>query len=434
MSSARGRPRKSSPAPRSSSRAAAGSPNGSERNSRSAGPRHSASASFRPPTAARAFPRLSCSRAAAASDSNRSTSSSPSSPRSSSPGGRVTSRSGPSALRSCDTYTWSVFVARAGGPSPQSSSTSRPGGTTRVRFRRSSASSARGFGAASRVGSPRTKASSGPRSRNSSMRPGLGRPRDVCPRDLLRPRAPEEREAEADLLAEELEHVPGSLLAAGCESPDDGAAGEDGAGAERERLDRVCPSPDAAVEVDLDAAADRLCDLRQGVERRGHAVELPPPVVRDDDGRGAVLACKPRVLGGEDALDDDREPRRGREPLHVVPADGRAEEREVLVELERLERAAGVVDGGDPDVVGDRESGAERALAAPQVGRVGGEDEGREARFDRLLDERGSHVPVLEDVELEPARRIGSGRRELGGGRPGQCPEAPHPPRPRRGP
>src|ERR671923_957488 len=208
-------------------------------------------------------------------------------------------------------------------------------------------------------------ASSSAWSRNSSMRPGLGRPRDVCPRDLLRPRAPEEREAEADLLAEELEHVPGSLLAAGCESPDDGAAGEDGAGAERERLDRVCPSPDAAVEVDLDAAADRLCDLRQGVERRGHAVELPPPVVRDDDGRGAVLACKPRVLGGEDALDDDREPRRGREPLHVVPADGRAEEREVLVELERLERAAGVVDGGGPDGVGGRETGAGRGLAAP---------------------------------------------------------------------
>src|SRR5918912_1995947 len=129
---------------------------------------------------------------------------------------------------------------------------SRSVGTTRLRFRRSSASSARGFGAASRIGSPSTKASSGPRSRNSSIRPASRRAGDVRARDVPGSRAAEEREAEPDLVAKELEDVPRSFLAPGREPPEDGAAGEHGPRAEREPLDGVRPAPDTAVEVDLD--------------------------------------------------------------------------------------------------------------------------------------------------------------------------------------
>src|SRR5205085_12350017 len=77
----------------------------------------------------------------------------------------------------------------------------------------------------------------------------LGRRCDVPAPNLLRRGAAEEREGEADLVAEELEHVPRALLAADRQAVEDGAACERRAGAERERLRDVRPAPDPAVEV-----------------------------------------------------------------------------------------------------------------------------------------------------------------------------------------
>src|SRR5207302_401673 len=77
----------------------------------------------------------------------------------------------------------------------------------------------------------------------------LGCWRDVLAPELVRRGAAEEREGEADLVAEELEHVPRSLLAGGGETPEDRTARERRARAERERLHDVGAAPDPAVEV-----------------------------------------------------------------------------------------------------------------------------------------------------------------------------------------
>ena len=46
----------------------------------------------------------------------------------------------------------------------------------------------------------------------------------------------------------------------------------------------------------LEPVSDRVDDRRQRLERRHHAVELAPAVVRDDDAGRAVLGGQHRVL------------------------------------------------------------------------------------------------------------------------------------------
>ncbi len=100
---------------------------------------------------------------------------------------------------------------------------------------------------------------------------------------------------------QELEHALSPCLSVARQPPERRPAGEDGAGAERERLDDVGAAADAAVDVDLDPAADSLDDLRQERCSRCDCVELAAAVVRDDDRVGTVLDCEPRVLGGLDS-------------------------------------------------------------------------------------------------------------------------------------
>ena len=88
-----------------------------------------------------------------------------------------------------------------------------------------------------------------------------------------------------DLRLQQLEHAARAGLAVDGEAPERRAAGEDRARAERERLHDVGAAADAAVEQHLDAAVDGLDHLRERVDRRRHAVELTPAVVRDDDRR-----------------------------------------------------------------------------------------------------------------------------------------------------
>ena len=77
-------------------------------------------------------------------------------------------------------------------------------------------------------------------------------------------------------------------------------------GSERERRRDVRAATNAAVEQDLEPVTGGLDDRGQSLDRRQHAVELAPAVVRDDDARGTVLGREHRVCRLEDALDDDR--------------------------------------------------------------------------------------------------------------------------------
>ena len=86
------------------------------------------------------------------------------------PVGRVSTADGPSSFRSCETYTWTAFVAVGGGCSPQSSSTIRAAGTTSLTRNRSTARSARCFAPASESSRPSSQTASGPRMPYSKQR------------------------------------------------------------------------------------------------------------------------------------------------------------------------------------------------------------------------------------------------------------------------
>ena len=65
------------------------------------------------------------------------------------------------------------------------------------------------------------------------------------------------------------------------------------------------------------------------------AVELAAAVVGDDDAGGAVLDRERRVLGGQHALDQDRDAALGGELLEVGPAQRRVHQGEGLLDRHR---------------------------------------------------------------------------------------------------
>ena len=66
------------------------------------------------------------------------------------------------------------------------------------------------------------------------------------------------------------------------------------------------------------------------------AVELAAAVVGDDDAGGTVLEGELGVLGGEEALDQDRDAALGGEVGEVGPAQGVVHQREGLLDRHRL--------------------------------------------------------------------------------------------------
>ena len=140
---------------------------------------------------------------------------------------------------------------------------------------------------------------------------------------LVRRRAAAERERELDLVAQQLEHAPRACLPVAGEAPERRAAGEDRAGAERERLDDVGAAADAAVDVDLDPAGDRLDDLRQ--QRRPSARPRRAGGRRGSRRRSRRRRARTRAAAssaGLDPLEDERQRRQRAQLLEVVP--GRA--------------------------------------------------------------------------------------------------------------
>src|SRR6202008_3747710 len=78
---------------------------------------------------------------------------------------------------------------------------------------------------------------------------------------------------------------------------------------------------EAAVDVDLGTAADGLHHLRQHADAALAVVELAPAVVRYVDALDAVPERDPGVLGGGDALEDERDLVLGLEAGHVGPGE-----------------------------------------------------------------------------------------------------------------
>lgn len=72
---------------------------------------------------------------------------------------------------------------------------------------------------------------------------------------------------------------------------------------QRQRLEHIRPTPYASVNMYPHPPRRRLHALRQRINRRRHAVQLPPPVIADHNAIDSHLNGLQRVLGGDDALD-----------------------------------------------------------------------------------------------------------------------------------
>ena len=144
------------------------------------------------------------------------------------------------------------------------------------------------------------------------------------------------------------------------------------------------------------------------------AVELAAAVVGDDDPGGAVLERQLRVLGGEQALDEDGDAAFGGEVLDVGPGQGVVHQSEGLLDRQRLGAAGGGGEARRAELLRQREAVAAVALAVAAGRRVGGDEDRLEAGLDRLVHQRPGDACVLEGVELEPVPALRRGGGDLG--------------------
>ena len=97
-------------------------------------------------------------------------------------------------------------------------------------------------------------------------------------------RAPAETHRHLKLLMDHVQCVRDTLLAVGAQPVDIGAADIGALGPHRERLEHVLTRADATVDMHLDLVSNGIKDRPQSPDRRQRAIQLPPTVVRHDDG------------------------------------------------------------------------------------------------------------------------------------------------------
>src|SRR5690606_14035885 len=114
-------------------------------------------------------------------------------------------------------------------------------------------------------------------------------------------------------------------LAPGAEAVEERTADEGALRTKAERLEHVLAGANTAVDVDFDAVADRIDDLRQHRDRRRRAVELAAAMVGDDDRVGTGVGRHLRVLDVDDALDDQLAAPAFLDPCNVLPRQLRIE-------------------------------------------------------------------------------------------------------------
>src|SRR6267378_4311817 len=130
-----------------------------------------------------------------------------------------------------------------------------------------------------------------------------------------------QRHRHVELAADDFQHARHAFLSHRAQAIEKGAADEGAARAERKRLEHVLAGADAAVEQHLDAAAHRFDHLGQRADRGRGAVELPAAMVGDHDRVGAARGGDLRVLGVEDAFQDQLAAPPVLHPLDVLPAE-----------------------------------------------------------------------------------------------------------------
>jgi len=134
-------------------------------------------------------------------------------------------------------------------------------------------------------------------------------------------RHPEEAEADADPVLQDLQraHQTGRTISGqpAALQPTDA----DGVSAQGDGFDHVRSAHEAAGDDDRRPPGRRGYHLGQDVEGTAAVVELAPAVVGDVDALHAVLARDQGVLGGGNALQDQRNVVRVLEALDVIPGE-----------------------------------------------------------------------------------------------------------------
>ena len=134
--------------------------------------------------------------------------------------------------------------------------------------------------------------------------------------------ATEETQGAVEVGAEDFDGAIDAGFSGSGEAVGVGAAAEHGASAERERLDDVGATANASVHEDFSLAVDGRDDFRQDAQGRGSAIELSAAVIGDGDGSCAFIDGAARVIGGQNALDDDRTAPEFANPGEIAPGDG----------------------------------------------------------------------------------------------------------------
>lgn len=198
-------------------------------------------------------------------------------------------------------------------------------------------------------------------------------------------------QGEVQLLAQDIQHFQDAGFAADREAPEHSPANHDCPSACRDRLEHVGAAPDSAIEVNVQPITDGVDDLGECEDCGVRALQGVATVVADDHARDVVLKAAGGVLGGWDALDDNRESGAGGNPVDDIPSQPR---------LHRLNDEFLVIDTGAAQVA--ERSGVRRHAIGlpiePQRGRpipfggtgggfIDGDDQGRIARFFGALDQ-----------------------------------------------
>lgn len=231
---------------------------------------------------------------------------------------------------------------------------------------------------------------------------------------------PEAQDRRVEAAAQDVQDVLDAGLPVRRQTPQIGAADQDGAGAKGECLGHVAAPADAAVEQDLDLRADRVGYRGEYPDGGGGGVEVVAAVVGDGQ-RGHPGVDGPLgVVDAGDSLEQEGPAPLLAEPRHVLPG-RRCGPHPLAVRAEE----GGCLAARGPQV-GDRKIGQATGLGEPEQPtgvrqHVGGEPQ------------HGPQVQLVGDGGAPPVPPVGEGPVEgddecLGTGRPGPV----HPLRHRR--
>src|SRR4030095_10910748 len=220
---------------------------------------------------------------------------------------------------------------------------------------------------------------------------GRGRT-EIAAIQLRELRDTEEAHGDAHLVLEQLERADQAGRPRGGEAATGQAAEADDLGAERDRLHHAGAAAVAAVHEDGGASAHRGDHLGQDLGAPRAVIELAPAMIRHVHAVHAVLHRDGRVLGGGDALEDERDRVPVLEALDLLPRERGLEIHAGHVLAPRLHEAPGEV-----------------ALAAAVHSSVPRHAEGGVAVVDRALDVVVHELVVAAHVELEDAEVVRGG-------------------------